>query len=172
MGKALADHRRNGAAPAAGSNAALLECDAAERRRAHQQRLLQDQQERRRHDVAAIAAGRIEQRLVQDLHRRAAGERGAIEAAIRTGAAGREIRPDLADGFLNALERAVVEQEIGGIDVGREPRLSALQHLALGSGRNAQDAEYLAPGERGLRFGERGRSKRHLDGLVGSRRPG
>ena len=99
---------------------ALLEGDAAQRRRAHEQGLLQDQHEGGRHDVAAIAAGRIEQRLVQHLDRRAFRQRRAIEAAVGPGVARQQVGGDRAARLEDALERPVVEQEIDGIDIGRQ----------------------------------------------------
>ena len=110
-----------------------------------QQGLLQDQHEGRRHDVAGIAAGRIEQRLVQDLDRRALRQRRAVEAAVGARIARQRGRPMTAPVALeDALQRAVVEQEIGGIDIGRQARPAARQDLALGARRNVEDAEDLA----------------------------
>ena len=60
---AAAEHARERAA------GALRQRDAGQQRRADQQHLLQDQHEGRRHDVAGVAADRVEDRLQQDVGR-------------------------------------------------------------------------------------------------------
>ena len=167
MRQALAQDGNGGAAAAANARANLLEGGAAQRRRPHEHGLLQDQHEGGRDDIAGIAAGRIEQRLVQDLDRRALQQRRAIEAAVGAGIARQQVGHDGVRALEDALQHAIVEQEIGGIDVGRQARPAAGQNLALGARRNVEDAEDLASGQRRLRLGQRARPHGDTDRLVG-----
>src|SRR5262249_13899173 len=58
-----AEHVRQGAAAVLRQRHGRQQCGA------DQQRLLEDQQEGRRHDVAAVAADRVEDRLQQEVRR-------------------------------------------------------------------------------------------------------
>src|SRR5258708_6316656 len=93
--------------------APLLEGDSAESGCAEQQRLLQDQDEGGRNHVTRIAAGRIVERLRQQADRSAANERGMSKAAIEPCAACRGFQIDRSNGLGNALQHAVIEEEIG-----------------------------------------------------------
>ena len=91
VGDAAAEHVRERAARR------LRHGQAAQRRGADQERLLQDQHEGRRHDVARIAADRIEDRLQQDVGRARGGERRLDEAAIGARAARRQLGGERID---------------------------------------------------------------------------
>src|SRR6202042_2357552 len=105
---------------------------SAERRDAEQQRLLKDEDEGGWHDVAGVAAGRVEQRLRQEINRRAAtGHRRVDEASLAARAPlcdlGRGGRGALRD----ALQGAAVEKKIGRIDIGCDAGLLASQDEPL-----------------------------------------
>ena len=60
----------------------------------------------------------------------------------------------VAAAFDDALERATEDEEIGGIDIGREAGRDPLEKLALGIRRDLEDAEDPALEQCLLRFGE------------------
>src|SRR3954447_8602303 len=132
--------------------------------------LLQDQDKGGGHDVRGIASRRVEQRFAEELDRRAAHERRAIEAAVRPRRPRLEFARNDRHSFANALERAVVEEEVGGIDKGREARRLTFKDLALGARGDAEDPEHLTSRDRGLGLRQIEGPRRHVCGLMGVER--
>ena len=157
VGDAAPEHVRERAARC------LRHGQAAQRRSADQKRLLQDQHEGRRHDVARIAADRIEDRLQQGVGRARGGERRLDEAAIGARAARRELGGERIDRDRDAVARGPEDEQVGGIGVDRNVSRHALEHVALGAGRDADHREGLAAVDRGMCLGERIGPHRHAD---------
>ena len=146
---------------------ALLERHASHRGGAEEQRLLQDQDEGGGNDIARIAAGRIVQRLRQQLDRRGAGQSRVRKAAVGSRAALGDFGADGSARFGDALQRAVVEKEIGRIDISGHSGLVALQHLPFGVLRNVDDREHLPSRQRRMGVGERIGANGDGDRLIG-----
>ena len=135
--------------------AALRQRDAGEERRADQQRLLQDQQESCRDNVARVAADRVEDRLQQYVGGARAGQRRLDEAAVRARAAGGEFRRQRVDRDRNAARQRSEKKQVGGIGVDRNVGRDALEHVALGAGRDADGGEGVAAVDQRPRVRER-----------------
>ena len=69
--------------------------------------------------------------------------------------------------FRDALQRAVVEKEIGRIDISGDAGLVALQNLSFGVLRNVDDPENLPSRQRRMGVGERIGANGDRDRLVG-----
>ena len=110
---AAAEHVRERAA------GGLRQRQTGQHRRADQQRLLQDQHEGRRHDVAGVAADRIEDRLQQDVGRARGGKRRLDEAAVGARAARGELGRERIDRDRDAVGRRPEDEQVGGIGVDR-----------------------------------------------------
>ncbi|MCY1372055.1 hypothetical protein D9M69_592350 [compost metagenome] len=134
---------------------------------AHHQSLLQYQQKGGRHDIAGIATRRIEQGLIQYFDRRKTIQRCAREAAIRARSTRSQRVRYRGCSLGETLGRAIVEEKIGGIDIGRKARGVAFEQFALGALRNAEDTKNFAPVECLTRFGERRRAQCDADRFGG-----
>ena len=143
--------------PSTVANAPPVGCARAthgQHRRADQQHLLQDQDEGRRHDVAGVAADRIEDRLQQDVGRARRCERRLDQAAVGARAAGGELGRQGIDRDGDAVRGRPEDEQIGGIGVDRNMDGGALEHVALGPGRDADHCKSLAAVKRRARFSQ------------------
>src|SRR5580698_3942531 len=103
------DRARPGSKPASCAAADRVGC-SAERCDAEQQRLLQNEDEGGRHNIAGVAACRIEQRLGEEIDRRgAAGHRRIDKTSLVAGAACRYVVGDCRSGFRYALKGPAVD---------------------------------------------------------------
>ena len=117
---------------------------------------MKDEDEGGRHDVAGVAARRVEQGLGNKLDwRSTAGHRRIDEAALAARATRRNVGGDGRGGFRYALQGPAVEKEIGRVDIGRDPRLLAPQDLTLGVLGDRENGEDLVAVEGGLGVGDR-----------------
>ncbi len=119
------------------------------------------------HDIARIAAGRIEQRLREHGYRLRARQRVKRETAVGARASGEHAHADVADRLGDAAEHPAVEDQIGGIDIGRQMHVVALEQVALGVARNSRMPKTRRAASEPLAVGERRRPFGHLQRLVG-----
>jgi hypothetical protein len=146
-----------------GSAAALRQRDAGEECRADQQRLLQDQQEGCRDYIARVAADRVEDWLQQYVGGARAGQRRLDEAAVRARAAAGEFRRQRVDRDRNAARQRSEKKQVGGVGVDRNVGRDALEHVALGAGRDADGGEGVAAVDQCPRVCERAGAGRDAD---------
>ena len=149
VGDAAPEHARKRSA------SGLRQRGTGQHRRANQQHLLQDQHERRRHDIACIAAHRVEDRLQQNVSRADGGERRLDQAAVGAGAARGEFGRKRTDRDRDATAHRSEQEKVGGVGIDRKVHGGALEHVALRLGRDTDHGEGLAAVERRARLCER-----------------